>query len=189
MGRGPARIRGRMGRQTIYQMNKLDLPPVDVLCAYLRYDAGVLYWRNRLGNQAYRNGTVAGRPLRGTPYRIVKFFGRDYYEHRIVFKILNGFDPNEVDHKLPNGSNAQDNLRNATPSQNKANRKGTAKSGLKGVRQRGSKYEALITHEGTQRFLGSYDTAEEAHNAYAVAAQKLFGEFANTTHVNSKGGT
>lgn len=168
-------------------MTKRELPDLDTLNTYLQYDerTGTLSWKNRTGNQAYRNGTTAGRVLKGTKYRIVRLQNVDYYEHRLAFKIAHGYDPDEVDHKLPNGSNVANNLRDANSSQNKSNRRGFAKSGHKGVvATRNGRYMALITYNKTQTYLGTYDTPEEAHDAYSTMAHILFGEFANTGHIH-----
>lgn len=74
------------------------------------------------------------------------------------------------------------NLRVATPSQNQANRKSRkdAIGGLKGAvwdKARG-KWQAKIRAFGKNVFLGRYETAIEAHQAYIAAARQLFGEFA-----------
>lgn len=71
------------------------------------------------------------------------------------------------------------NLRLSTPSQNQANRAGTAHRDLpKGVVQRGSRFTASITHRGEWINLGSYETVEAAARAYASAAIALNGQFA-----------
>ncbi|MBK8139547.1 MAG: HNH endonuclease [Chloroflexi bacterium] len=74
------------------------------------------------------------------------------------------------------------NLRVATPSQNQANRKirKDAIGGLKGAvwdKSRG-KWQAKIRAFGKNIFLGRYETAIEAHQAYMAAARQYFGEFA-----------
>lgn len=39
------------------------------------------------------------------------------------------------------------------------------------------KFQATIKHNRKSRHLGYFDTAEEAHRAYVLEAQKIFGEF------------
>lgn len=164
------------------------LPEVEKIRKYLRYDTktGLLYWQNRTGNQTWRNGTQAGREYNG--YRQVMFFGTAYYEHRVVFKLIHGRDPDgEVDHVRTEHGNTPDNIRDATSSQNKVNRRGFAKSGYKGVSvTRDGKFAAFITYNKVQTYLGTYGTAEDAHEAYAIMAYILHGEFANTGYVGRR---
>jgi hypothetical protein len=74
------------------------------------------------------------------------------------------------------------NLRPATQSQNLANSTLSSKntSGYKGVRwdNRREHWTASIMVNYKGKFLGSFNTAEEAHAAYCAAAKKHFGEFA-----------
>lgn len=91
----------------------------------------------------------------------------------------------DVDHKDRNTSNdAKDNLRLATRTQNNANAKRPRHntSGYKGASydKRRDKWEACINYKGRKRFLGYFDSPEEAHAAYCKAANDLHGEFART---------
>lgn len=71
-------------------------------------------------------------------------------------------------------------LRLASQSQNSANSKTHRNNrlGLKGVRHHAQKYQARIAKDGKPVILGSFDTPEAAHAAYAAAAEHLHGEFA-----------
>jgi hypothetical protein len=75
------------------------------------------------------------------------------------------------------------NLRLATCSQNGANRKinSNSTSGLKGVfwNKHKNTWQSVICVEGKSHHLGSFRTPEAAHEAYADAAKRFFGEYAN----------
>ncbi len=105
-----------------------------------------------------------------------------YAAHRLAWIYVYGDDlPKELDHI--NGirnDNRICNLRIATRSLNNANRKKRGHSSLpKGIEPLPSgRYSARIQYEGKRHYIGSYDTAEEAHDAYFIKAKELFGEYA-----------
>lgn len=105
--------------------------------------------------------------------------------HRVVLsRILNrNLDPYELaDHINGNSlDNRRCNLRLATTSQNNANRgkHRNNRSGFKGVFRNGKKWRAVISTNGKAVHIGTFDTPEEAHEAYKIRAIQLFGEFAN----------
>ncbi len=83
------------------------------------------------------------------------------------------------DHEDGDGLNNQrHNLRLATYQQNQQNKRG--KNKYKGVqwKHEWGLYQARITVDGEQMYLGYYETAEEAAHAYDRAALEHFGEFA-----------
>lgn len=105
--------------------------------------------------------------------------------HRIGWAIFYGEWPNgEIDHINGNRSdNRIENLRIANRFENMKNTKKptTNKSGFKGVswHSDGKCWQAHIRADNKNYYLGHYDTAEKAHEAYVKAADKLHGIFAN----------
>jgi len=104
--------------------------------------------------------------------------------HVLVYESFVGSIPKgmEIDHKDRNTrNNTPENLRIATRSQNHANRGiGISNSsGLKGASYFTAKKKwcAQIKKEQKRIFIGYFDTKEEAHEAYAKAANELFGEY------------
>ena len=87
------------------------------------------------------------------------------------------------DHKNGNKSdNREENLRPATPSQNRMNtpiRRGN-KTGYKGVQSARDKFCVQLRYKGKLMYFGAFDTPEEAAKVYDLAALKYFGEFAWT---------
>lgn len=99
--------------------------------------------------------------------------------HRVIMN-----PPNDmvVDHIDGDGlNNTRNNLRICTQTENKwNNRKSvTNKSGAKGVYFFAKKWQASIGDRGKTKYLGRFNTPEEAEAAYKKAARELRGEFAN----------
>lgn len=101
------------------------------------------------------------------------------YMHRLLLNNPAGI----VDHT--NGDkldNRRSNLRTCTNAQNSRNQKirSNNTSGFKGVSKNGGrdKWEAYIRTNYKRKFLGYYDTPEEASKAYKNAALELHKEFA-----------
>jgi hypothetical protein len=113
------------------------------------------------------------------PKKTTKQIHRAIMERILGRALLKG---EQVDHKDMNGlNNTRSNLRVASPSQNQANRKVRRDNrlGIKGVGKAGKKYQAQIAENGGLKYLGRFDTPEEAHAAYMEAARRQYGEFAN----------
>ena len=115
-------------------------------------------------------------------YLIIQIGGKKYRAGRLAFLYMTGRWPIEVDHK--NGvraNNAWLNLRESTRCENIANsERPIGESGLRGVKfdSKTSSWRSRIGFGGDREWLGPFDTAEEAYQAYLVAAESAHGEFA-----------
>ena len=151
----------------------------------VRYEpeVGEFYW---VANSPWRAGVAgerAGSPHAGG-YRAITIDRVKYLEHRLAWFYQYGIFPKQLDHINRNRKdNRIANLREATAEQNRANR-GAVKSisGLKGAHwhKEAKRWVSKIERNGSATYLGSFDTAEEAHMAHCRAAKKYDGEFFNS---------
>lgn len=75
-------------------------------------------------------------------------------------------------------NNTRDNLRIVTPSQNAMNTRLNPNntSGYRGVCKGNNKWIAAIYVDGKRKHLGTFETKEEARDAYEIALQEYYGE-------------
>lgn len=126
-------------------------------------------------------GSVAGSQNK-VGYVVVRVDMHLIKGHRLAWFVSNGAWPiAEIDHI--NGvkfDNRIANLREATRTENVRNvgfRKANT-SGFKGCRLKGGKWEARISiGKGKLKWLGYFETPEQASEAYKQAAIKYHGEF------------
>lgn len=159
------------------------LPPLDELrSSFSVDDTGTLFWKWREGVPRNINGRLAGKPagaVDSSGYVHVVMSRKFYQAHRIVWALAHGKDPYPqlLDHVNGNRrDNRPDNLRVATPALNVVNGKPRGRLGLKGVYEfRPGVFVAQTKYKGTTKYLGSYSTAEEAHEVYCLAVDLLHG--------------
>ena len=140
-------------------------------------DTGVFRWREH--HYIRYVGAVAGCSM-GSGYRRVHIAGKKYYEHRLAWLYVYGVWPtNQIDHiNTVKNDNRICNLREATRSQNHANKSKYKGELLKGVKKYPhGKFSAHVSINNKKIYLGMYDTEEQAHAAYCEAAQQAFGAY------------
>lgn len=143
-------------------------------------ETGVLRWKVR-PHTRINVGDVAGNK-HPDGYRRVMVNKTGIQAHRVVFALVHGYFPLQVDHI--NGirdDNRPQNLRAATPSENSRNRRRQAnnKSGVKGVswHARYSKWRAAVHVDGRRHHVGYFndlDTAAAAVRTFREAHHKEF---------------
>ena len=158
------------------------LPPVETLREYFSYDpeTGIVTWTEHAGKtiRCVRAGKSAGR-LMADGYVQIAFRRKLYMAHRIIWKLKTGQDPSDqIDHKdLNRNNNRWSNLRPASHSLNQVNRVSRAKKRLPGVAPArvGNRFSAKGF--GGRLYLGTFDTEQEAHDAYVKWHREHYGEF------------
>lgn len=131
---------------------------------------------------------------RGYAMRVIK--GTNYFETMQTLVMGNPRGQDVIDHINGDGlDNRTCNLRIITRQQNAFNSKSKAKharihSIYKGVvyRTDRKKWVAIITLNAKQRYLGQYQTEQEAALAYNKAAKELFGEYAKLNKIDNMEG-
>jgi len=165
-------------------MKRKKLPELEEVYKCLSYDSGtgLFSYKDRLDSvgRLRRFKSHGGVTNRG--YIIINVGGESYCAHRLVYKMFNGTEPENIDHADGNpGNNRVGNLRMATVSQNNSNsRLKAGKSLPKGVKKNCNKYEARIRVDGQLIYLGLFDSPERAHDEYVKAARKHRKQFART---------
>lgn len=149
--------------------------------ALLDYDlsSGEMVWK--ISRMRVIAGDRAGT-TRKDGGRQVYIGSRLYMEHRLIWLWMTGAFPiHEIDHVDRDRSNNRwENLREATRAQNAMNVRIHRDNpiGVKGVTKRRNRFEARIGIGGKYKYLGIFDTKEEASAAYLAAAAAAYPDFA-----------
>lgn len=139
---------------------------------HFKSDASCKKWNN------HYSGAKAGS-VDSNGYVRISINGRSYKGHRLAVAISTGEFPKLlIDHKNLNPSdNRLSNLREATKSQNAANKSTViSSSGVKGVSWNSSSNSWQIRVSG--KYVGRSKSLESAREMYFEAAKEKFGEFA-----------
>jgi hypothetical protein len=151
----------------------------------LRYNptTGFCYWRERpishfktAGRQSAWNKRFSGLKVgskfvsHGITYLRITLDYKHYLLHRVIWAILTGETPNEIDHQDGNGENNRfDNLINTDGFGNHKNLRARYNKSLPtGITMSRGKFKVAIAPNGKDIFYGRFDTlsqAEEVRNA------------------------
>ena len=154
---------------------------IDLVRQVLRYEAstGKMYWTSTVCRNRPA-GTEAGHlHLKG--HIVIQVNKKRYMAHRLAWLLHHGKEPSgDVDHINGNpADNRIENLRDVTKQINQQNRRSAQKnnqSGLLGasLHKKTGRWAAQIKlPSGTNRYLGLFDTAEQAHHAYLSAKRQI----------------
>jgi hypothetical protein len=157
-------------------------PEISRLKELLSYDpdTGNLCWRVKRGKCAAGKIITC---LNGSGYIVVRVDNVLLRAHRAAWAMTyNEWPEGEIDHINGNPSdNRLENLRIASREENMRNTKKpiTNKSGFKGVswHEVCGCWQAHIRCDSRNYYLGLFDTAESAHEAYKEASTRLHGIF------------
>jgi hypothetical protein len=164
-------------------MSSLDLHE---LRARLRYDPETgefttLARTDALGKH-YKEKKAAGSPRKEDSRVTIRLNGNLYYRSRLAWFYAYGEWPTlEVDHIDRDPTNDRlSNLRLANRSENSTNRVGNWRKKVpcpRGVYKAPAGWVAQICKNTKSKYLGTFQTIEEAHRAYLQAAKGIHGEF------------
>lgn len=167
---------------------KSKIPDVHVLLPwideYIAYHAdGSLSYKKDPRNPDCTTSKHIGRVIRsgdGHGYISCRICGIKMKAHQVVWMIWHREYPAcPIDHiNRVRTDNRIENLRLARDIQNMQNL-GTATRPNAGVWRspRSGRYMARVTHNHKKIYLGYYDTAQEAHDAYTTAKRAICGEY------------
>jgi len=157
-------------------------PSHEELRSRLSYDPNTGVFTNLVNLGKAKIGAVAGS-VNPNGYWEIRVCNRLFPAHRLAWFYMTGELPPDgmtIDHV--NGvrcDNRWCNLRLATYEEQAWNSiaQSDCKSGMKGawLCKSTGRWQAIIGHKGKRKFLGRFDTAEEAHQAYIKAAIELRG--------------
>lgn len=158
----------------------------DLISEYFDYKDGALYWKNVAHkNQNHLIGQKAGF-MHSTGYRHITWFGKKHKAHRLIFLLVHGYMPKEIDHI--NGDrqdNRIENLREVTRSENQFNKAMCSNntSGFRGVNwhKHSKSWVVRVCTKGKTKILGYFKdlelaglVADEARNLYHGKYAKQF---------------
>jgi hypothetical protein len=143
---------------------------------HFKYYDGELYWRKPT-SRCVRVNAKAGNVYDN--YEFLRFKGKSYPTHKVIFLYFNGYKPRFIDHIDRNKTNNNiENLRECTKSQNEANtgHRKTNKLKEKHICINWGWYRVRIDrHE--KRIEGSFKTIEEAITFRDNALKEVDKEF------------
>lgn len=154
--------------------------PLDELNRLLTVDVqtGQICWNERQGKHHFNSlfaGKIAGG-LNSQGYWVVNIGNVHHRAHHIVWRVVHGYWPSEIDHiDGDRTNNCISNLREVTRAENRRNVRLTAKSKFPchGIYEQRGRFFACIWDKRKRISLGGYGTLEDAVKARKAAAVQL----------------
>ena len=138
-------------------------------------ETGIFTWAVPPSRSAIKAGDVAGSK-HSDGYLSIKYGGKKYFSHRLAWILTYGSWPvGQIDHI--NGcrtDNRLENLRDVSHSVNQQNQRTARKNSISGFlgvcwHKKSKKWVAQITIDRKVTRLGTFSTADAAHQAYVSA--------------------
>lgn len=161
--------------------NDLTLEKVHELFSYDKKSGNLI--RKKTTSPKAKRGNVAGY-INVAGYRKTSIDGFQYYNHRLIWLLLNGVWPNkQIDHINGNkGDNRIENLREVSVSENAQNRskQSNCSSGEKCIwwKKDRKKYRVRVGVSGKYYHIGYFKNLQDAVLARNKAIKDLHGKFA-----------
>lgn len=146
-------------------------------------ESGEFTWKLRIGVKAIIGARAGWAHSAG--YVGLNVAGHKMFAHQAAWLYMTGEWPeHQIDHDNGKRSdNSWKNLRAATPTQNAGNsgKRLSNTSGFKGVTRsaNGKRWVAFLGKKAGTKYLGTFDTPEEAHEAYIKSSREYWGDYAN----------
>ena len=156
-------------------------PSVEELKDKLRYDDGQLFWRHPHPMRPDIDITKpVGNPIsKKRPYLSLNWGKagqrRRLLVHRVIWMVVKGYEPDTIDHiNNVHSDNRIENLRDVTQIENLRAMPAHGAIKLKGVtfHKATGRYRSMLARGGVFKYLGYFDTPEEAHAAWLLAAKE-----------------
>ena len=144
-----------------------------------KYQDGELYWKIRVGMKTKMDKPISCLDKDG--YKLVRYQGKNYKVHRIIFLMEHGYLPKMVDHIDGNPANNKiSNLRASTNQTNQYNQKLCKRntSGIKGISINKGAYEVRMRVNGALKYFGRFNDLEFASLLADEVRNKYHKEFA-----------
>lgn len=148
------------------------------LTSVLNYDldTGVFTWAKTLSNRVQSGSQAGSKHASGRAY--ISVGNNRYLAHRLAWMYVNGSFPNDcIDHINGDKSdNRISNLREASHAENMQNHRkarSDSQSGLIGAMPHQGRWRSDIRVNNKKIYLGTFDTKEEAHQAYLKTKREI----------------
>ena len=160
----------------------------DILNKYFEYDKETGNLIRKVAISQSKIGDVAGYIKKSDGYVYIKFFGKTFLAHRLVWILHFGTNPScDIDHiNCIRNDNRIENLRIASRSKNLHNssaraRNTTGHKGITYVKKGKKKWQANVTIDYKYHYIGVFNSIEEAINARDDYCKKIIGNSYRTS--------